>query len=175
MHILFLFSILLKPFLGTGKSIPSKLRSLTKFLSAFIILSGCIFGGFKCLLWHQTKHLLSLFLILIKPFIGFLILFGNLMYEPPDNGLKTEILTFSIYWFNWPTRSFINPTIYSMQNFLKRFIKHIFRINSCLSCRIKINRSKFYVSISFVFFNKIFTDIWYLKLLISSNKSLKNI
>ena len=39
------------------------------------------------------KHLLSLFLTLIKPFIEFLNLTSNSMYKRPDNGLQIEILT----------------------------------------------------------------------------------
>ena len=71
---------------------PSRSRSLTMFLSAFDILSGCISIGFKCLIWHQIKHFIVLVLTLIKPFTEFLNLQGNLMYVLPDNGLKTEIL-----------------------------------------------------------------------------------
>ena len=54
-------------------------------LSAFVILSGCIFNGLKYMKWTQRKNLLSsLLIILIKPFTEFL-----------DNELKIEILTYS--------------------------------------------------------------------------------
>ena len=42
-----------------------------------------------------NKAFIVTFLILIKPFIDFLNLLGNLMYMLPDNGLKIEILTYS--------------------------------------------------------------------------------
>ena len=38
---------------------------------------------------------MSLFLILIKPFIEFFNPQGNAMYMFPDNGLTTEILTYA--------------------------------------------------------------------------------
>ena len=41
------------------------------------------------------KHLLSLFLILINPFIEFLNIRGNSMHVLVHNGLKTELLTYS--------------------------------------------------------------------------------
>ena len=41
------------------------------------------------------KKTLSLFLILIRPIFEFLNLLDNFMYELPDNGLQTEILTYS--------------------------------------------------------------------------------
>ena len=40
------------------------------------------------------KTSLSLFLILIKPFIEFFYLWGNSEYVLPDNGLKIEISTY---------------------------------------------------------------------------------
>ena len=122
------------------------------FLSPFGILSRCISNGFRCLIWHQRNHLLSLFLILITPFIDFFNLWGNSVYVLLDNWLKRSINIFFIYGLNYPTRFFNNPIIYSIQSFLKRFFKHIFiRINHCFGCRIKINKRKFYVSIFFVF------------------------
>ena len=62
-------------------------KIINHFLSTFFILSGCIFSGFRCLIWHQRKHLLSLFLMLIKPFTEFFNLLGNIMYVLPVNGL----------------------------------------------------------------------------------------
>ena len=62
------------------------------------------FNGFKCLIWHQSKHLFSLFLILIKPFVEFLNLQGNSVYTIFDNGLKTEILTYSASFDNSITK-----------------------------------------------------------------------
>ena len=114
----------------------------------FVILSGCIFNGFICLIWNQKGHLLSLFLILVKAFFEFLNLLSNWMYVLLDNG---NIDVFSIHRFDYPTRSFINRIISSVNNILKIFIKHIFRINHCLSRIIKTNRSKFYVPIFIVF------------------------
>ena len=55
-QILFFTSILLKSFLGTGNLIFSKWRELINSLSCFEILSGGIFNGLKCLIWHQRKH-----------------------------------------------------------------------------------------------------------------------
>ena len=86
---IYFFSILLKSFLDTGNSIGSQSRSLTNFLSAFLIISGCIFNGFKCLL--DTKESIYCYCIvisiLIKPFIAFFNSQGNLMFVFPDNEL----------------------------------------------------------------------------------------
>ena len=122
----------------------------------------------------QRKYLLSLFLILIRAFIEFFNLLGNSLYVLPDNGTQTEILTYSPFTdsVTKPDFSLINPIIYSVKNFLKRFIKTIFiRVNYCFRNRIKINRSKLY-SFSLCFPNKTFIVIWYLRPSISSNKSL---
>ena len=107
----------------------------------------------------SRKHLFSLFLTLIRHFIALLNLRGNSMYVLSHNGLKIHV--FSTYRFNYPTRSFINPIIDSVKNFLKKFIKITFKINHCFSGRIKINRSKFYVSNFYVFLTKLlrFFDI----------------
>ena len=43
----------------------------------------------------QRKHLLLLFLILIRAFIEFFNLLGNSLYVLPDNGTQTEISTYS--------------------------------------------------------------------------------
>ena len=102
-----------------------------------------------------------------------------------------------IQHLSYTTRSFINPFVNSVLNFLKRFVNIIFDIKYCFSSRIKINRSKFYISFFFFFFfffyylffffffffffflsflNKPFTVIWYLQPLTLSkgplNKSL---
>ena len=58
--------------------------------------SGCCFNGLKCLIWHQRKDSLSLFLMLIKHFFEFLSFSCNSMCELPGNGLKLEILTYSV-------------------------------------------------------------------------------
>ena len=71
-----------------------------------------------------------------------------------------------------PTRSFINPIIIPVQNFLKRIVKTIFEVNHCFSSRIKINRSKLYISILFVFSQRNFHCYLIFKTLISSNNSL---
>ena len=105
----------------------------------FVILSGCIFNGFKYLIWHQAKHLFSLFLIFINLFIAFFHLSCNLMYELADNGLLIEILTYS---------PFLDLIIQPDSSLIQLSIKNIFRINSS---RIKVNRNKFFVSILFVF------------------------
>ena len=47
------------------------------------------------MIWHQRKYLLSLFSIFIKPFIEFLDLLGNLIYELSDNGMEIETMTYS--------------------------------------------------------------------------------
>ena len=113
---------------------------------------------------------MSLLLILIRTFIEFLNLRCNLMYVLPDNGLIRKILKYSL---SKQPRSFINPIIDPIQNFLKRFTKHWFRINHCFSREIKINESKFHVSIFFGFLpSKSLAVIWYLKALFLPNKSL---
>ena len=90
------------------------------------------------------------------------------MHVFPDNGLTTEILTYAA-----SIDSLTQPLIQlSILYKISWWDLSSVRMNHCFGCRIKTNKSKFYVSIFFVFFNKIFTDIWYLKPLISSNKSL---
>ena len=66
-------------------------------------------------------------------------------------GYKQKCLHTEHLQTHFPTRSFINPVVNSLQNFQRIFIKIIFEINHCFSCRIKINRSKFYDSVFFVF------------------------
>ena len=70
------------------------------------------------------------------------------------NFLKMELKRnndiFNVCWFNYPTRSFTNPIVYRIKNFLKRFVNTIFRTNSCLNSRTEINRSKFSVCILLV-------------------------
>ena len=94
-----------------------------------------------------------------------------------------------IQHLSYTTRSFINPFVNSVLNFLKRFVNIIFDIKYCFSSRIKINRSKFHISFFFFFFflcfikkpfyvffvsflNKPFTVIWYLQPLTLSKRPL---
>ena len=84
---------LLKIFFRDRKFNTFIIKIINHVLSAFVILSGCIFSGFKCLIWHQRKHLLSLFLILIRPFTEFLNSWGNLIYVLPDNGHTQHLQT----------------------------------------------------------------------------------
>ena len=71
------------------------MKIISYFSSTFVILSECVFNGFKCLIWHQKKHLLSLFLILIKTFIDFFNSSGNSIYALCDKVLQLEILMYS--------------------------------------------------------------------------------
>ena len=120
------------------------------YLSAFAILSRCIFIGFRTDM-KPMKAFTVIALILIRSTIEFLNVRDSSMYVPPSNRLKIEM--FSIYRFNYPTQSFKNPIIIPAENVLKRFIKHIFiRINHCFISRIEIFRSRFYVSIFFCVF-----------------------
>ena len=146
------------------------IKIINYFLFCFVILSGCIFNGFKYLIWHQTKHLFSLFLIFINLFLAFFHLSCNLMYDFADNGLLIEILTYS---------PFLDLIIQPDSSLIQLSIKNIFRINSS---RIKVlvieikktginSLSPFYS----YFLNKTFTVIWHLKPLISFNKSSKNL
>ena len=107
---------------------------------------------------------MSLLLILIRTFIEFLNLKCNLMYVLPDNGLIRKILTYSL---SKQPRSFINPIIDPIQNFLKRLTKHRFRIRHCFS-------RKQIPCLYLLWFlpSKSFAVIWYLKALFLPNKSL---
>ena len=76
------------------------------------------------------------------------------MYALPDNRLKTEILTYTlpIDSITQPNDSItyllFNPIITFIQIFLKKLIRHIFRINYYFGFRK--NRSKLHAFISFV-------------------------
>ena len=142
MQILFIFSILPKYFPETENLMPSQSRLLNMSLSVLIILSGCIFNGFKRLTGQQRKNLSLLFLILIRTFIEFFNLQVNNICTSWWWTMNRNIHVFSIYRLNYPTRSFINPIFNPVQNFSKRFVKIIFKTNHCFSGRIKINRSK---------------------------------
>ena len=86
------------------------------------------------------------------------------MYVLPDNGLIRKILTYSL---SKQPRSFINPIIDPIQNFLKRLTKHRFRISHCFS-------RKQIPCLYLLWFlpSKSFAVIWYLKALFLPNKSL---
>ena len=49
------------------------------------------------ILQYLLQYFLSLLLILIRPFIEFFNLRGNSVYVLPDNGLKIEIFTDSLF------------------------------------------------------------------------------
>ena len=73
----FFVSISLKFFSHTGNSIPSQLRLLARFWSAWVTLSGYIFTGLIWLTWHHKKRFCSLFLMSISPFFELLNSTGN--------------------------------------------------------------------------------------------------
>ena len=112
-------------------------------------------------------------LILIRHFLSFFHFISNSVNVFPDNGLKIEILTYSVSIdsITQPDTSSIQIS-YSIQNFLKRSIKIIFKMNYSFISKIRIIRNKINVSIFYVFFDKIFTIIWYSRPLVLSNKSL---
>ena len=75
--------------------------------------------------------------------------------------LNVNVLRYIL--FNNSIKSFINPIINPVQNFLKGIFKTKFMIYHSFSCWIKMNWSKFNFSIWLVFFNISFSVIWYLK------------
>ena len=92
-----LFSILQMSLIYTGKFISLKLSLFAKSLSAFVILAGWWFAGFKYLIKDHLKHSLSsAFLILTNPFLVWCNYFDNLMELFPAKGLYFEI------WINNP-------------------------------------------------------------------------
>ena len=82
----------------------------------------------------------------------FINLVGNSMYVLPDNGLSIGILTYSAS-IDSIVQS--DPSLIQLsENFLKRFMNYISRINYCFSSRIKINRRKFLPVFSLYLLNK---------------------
>ena len=112
-------------FFSDRNLISTQSRSLTIFRFAFVILSGCIFDGFKCLVWHQRKYLFSLILVLIRPFFLSFLIHQDIqcMYLLIMDCKYWNIYIFFIYGLNCPTRSFINQIIYSTKTVWKDFSK----------------------------------------------------
>ena len=121
-NIISVFS-LSKIFFETGNSMPSQSRSLTTLLSAFVIFSGCIFNGFKCLIWHQNKYLLSLFLLLIKPLTFWPVRRNGwvFVYKLSGYGFESRCCHLNFRYgacFEWdvPWHSGKLPSVYSLWN-----------------------------------------------------------
>ena len=107
-----------------------------------------------------------------QTFFEFFNLSSNSLYELPDNGLWIEVLTYSVF-IDSIIQPITNLIIYPIKNFLKRFVKTIFRTNYCLSSRIEKNTGANSLSVfSLYLLNKTFSVIWYSKPLISCTKSL---
>ena len=108
MQILLCLSILQLSFFWKRKFNSFTIKIINHVSIFFCYHSGCLFTKFKCLIWHQRKHLLSLFFILIIPFIEFFNPSGKSMYVLPINGLKTEIFT---YWASIDSISQPDPSL----------------------------------------------------------------
>ena len=89
----FFFPFLWKSLILTGNFMYLRSSLFTKSLSAFVILLGLWFAGFKHLTKNHLKHSLSsVFWILIKPSLGWSNSSGNFTELLPVNGLYFGIL-----------------------------------------------------------------------------------